>query len=106
MEMTQNIVFTNEQIQQIRQEWAEIVKPLKEFMTVDELAYYLGLSKSAIYKITSKRELPFYNPGGKKIYFKREEVDAWIEAGRVAPDSEILQQFSEPTINSNTPELW
>jgi excisionase family DNA binding protein len=106
MENIQETVFTQAQIQQIRQEWAEVLKPLKEFMTVDELAKYLELSKSAIYKLTSKRELPFYNPGGKKIYFKREEVDTWIKAGRIAPDSEILEQFNEPTINSNSRELW
>lgn len=106
MESIQSDVFTNEQIQLIRQEWAELIKPLKEFMTVDEIADYLGLSKSAVYKITSKKEIPFYNPGGKKIYFKRTEVDAWIEAGRVTPDSEVFQQLHQPTIDSNINELW
>lgn len=106
MELIQNNLFTKEQIQQIRQEWAEIVKPLKEFMTVDEIADYLGLSKSAIYKLTSKRELPFYNPGGKKIYFKREEIDAWVEASRVSSDSEVLEEFNNIGYNSNAPELW
>ncbi len=106
MENIQSDVFTNEQIQLIRQEWAEILKPLKEFITVDELADYLGLSKSAVYKITSKKEIPFYNPGGKKIYFKRIEVDAWIETSRVAPDSEIIEQLNQNSINSNINELW
>ncbi|KJD34176.1 hypothetical protein PK35_04450 [Tamlana nanhaiensis] len=104
--MTQNNVFTNEQIQQIRQEWAELLKPLKEFMTVDEIADYLGLSKSAVYKITSNKEIPFYNPGGKKIYFKRVEVDTWIETSRVAPDSEIIKQLEQSSINFNSNGLW
>lgn len=106
MESITETFFTQEQIQQIREEWADILKPLKEFMTVGELAEYLELSKSAIYKLTSKREIPFYNPGGKKIYFKRSEVDTWIEAGRVAPDSETLEQIIEPKTTSNVRELW
>ncbi len=106
MESIQSDVFTNEQIQLIRQEWAEILKPLKEFMTVDELADYLGLSKSAVYKITSKKEIPFYNPGGKKIYFKRIEVDAWIESGRVAPDNEVFQQLNQSSSDSYINDVW
>jgi excisionase family DNA binding protein len=50
----------------------------KEILTLDETADYLSLSKSALYKMTSKREIPFYNPGGKKIYFKKIEVDDWV----------------------------
>ena len=101
MDNIQNNVFTEEQIQAIKAEWAELLKPLKEFLTVDEIANYLGLSKSAVYKITSKKEIPFYNPGGKKIYFKRSEVDTWIESGRVAPDSEVLEQFNNSTVSES-----
>jgi len=106
MENIQDIDFTKEQAQRILEEWAEILKPLKDFMTVDEIAEYLGLSKSTVYKITSKREIPFYNPGGKKIYFKRSEVDTWIETSRIAPDSEIMEQYDQPTNNSNLKKLW
>lgn len=50
----------------------------KELLTVEEAAYYLGQTKSSIYKHTSAKRIPFYNPGGKKIYFKRSELDKWI----------------------------
>lgn len=62
---------------------------LKEFLTLDEAAEYLSLSKSAVYKMTSKKEIPFYNPGGKKIYFKRIELDSWILNGKVESASQI-----------------
>lgn len=61
----------------------------KEFLTIDELAVYLQLSKSSIYKLTSKKEIPFYIPGGKKLYFKKSEVDNWITQSRVGIDSDI-----------------
>lgn len=61
----------------------------KEILTLDELALYLLLSKSCIYKMTSNKEIPYYIPGGKKIYFKRSEIDNWIIESRVTPINEI-----------------
>lgn len=106
MEYIQKEIFTKEQLEEVRQKWAEILQPLKEFMTVEEMADYLGLSKSAIYKITGKKEIPYYNPGGKKIYFKRTEVNTWIESGRVASDSEVLEDFDKRIYNSNHIAKW
>jgi len=106
MENIQKIEFSNEQIEAIKKELAEIVKPSKEFMTLEEIADYLSISKSAVYKLTSKKEIPFYIPGGKKIYFKKEEVDDWIERSRVATDEETIQQLEGGLYNSKKPELW
>lgn len=50
----------------------------KEILTIEEVADYLNLSKSTIYKMTSKKEIPFYNPGGKKIYLKRSDIENWV----------------------------
>lgn len=63
----------------------------KEFLDIKEASGYLNLSTSALYKMTSRKELPHYVPGGKKIYFKKSELDEWITEGRV----ESLNQFSE-----------
>ena len=61
----------------------------KEFLTLNEASEYLDLSKSALYKMTSKKEIPFYNPGGKKIYFKKEELNNWITNARVDSSLEV-----------------
>ncbi|MBR9847491.1 MAG: helix-turn-helix domain-containing protein [Algicola sp.] len=55
----------------------------KEFFTLEEAALYLGQSKSSLYKLTSKKEIPFYVPGGKMIYFRKHELDAWIIDSKV-----------------------
>jgi excisionase family DNA binding protein len=41
----------------------------KEILDVYELAEYLNLSPSYIRKLTSKKEIPFYKPMGKKNIF-------------------------------------
>ena len=62
----------------------------KTILTVPELAEYTKLSVSFIYKLTSKSKIPHYKPGGKIIYFNREEVDQWLMHIRVKPESELI----------------
>lgn len=54
----------------------------KEYMTAEECARYLGLSRSAIYKLTHRQEIPFYKPS-KRVMFKRADIDAWIQKSYV-----------------------
>lgn len=70
----------------------------KEILTLKEAADYLNLSKSAIYKLTSKKEIPYYNPGGKKIFFKRTELENWVLTSKSISvdevDDEIISYLS------------
>ena len=65
----------------------------KEVLTLEEAAEYLQLSKSCLYKMTSNREISHYVPGGKKIYFRRTELDKWVFNSMVTPISEFDQQI-------------
>lgn len=42
----------------------------KEMLTTTEVAEYLGVSQSQIYKLTMNMEIPHYKPQGKTIYGK------------------------------------
>ena len=46
----------------------------KEMLTTTEVAEYLGVSQSQIYKLTMNMEIPHYKPKGKTIYFDRKEI--------------------------------
>jgi excisionase family DNA binding protein len=65
----------------------------KEVLTLEEAAEYLQLSKSCLYKLTSNKEISHYVPGGKKIYFRRTELDNWVFNGKVTPSSEFDQEI-------------
>ena len=39
---------------------------------------YLGYKKSYVYKMTMGGILPFSKPNGKKIFFDREKLEAWM----------------------------
>lgn len=50
----------------------------KKILNFKEACSYLGLSSSTLYKHTCKRDIPFYQPEGKKIFFKLEDLDKWL----------------------------
>ena len=51
----------------------------KELLSIQEASDYLDISKSALYKKTSKKELPFYK-FGKIIFFNKQELKDFILA--------------------------
>jgi excisionase family DNA binding protein len=56
---------------------------------VDSAAEYMGISKSYLYRLTSGKKISFYKPAARLIYFKKEDLDKWIERNRVKADYEI-----------------
>lgn len=59
---------------------------LKKVLTIDEACEYLGYKKSYVYKLTMEGILPFSKPNGKKIFFDREKLEAWM-LGNATPGS-------------------
>lgn len=68
------------------------VSPVKEILTIEGAAEFLSVSKSYLYKQTSAQAIPHYKPTGKRCYFKRSEIEAWILAGGISRKSEITQR--------------
>lgn len=64
----------------------------KDVLNFNEAAQYLELSHSHLYKQTSSGEIPFYKPNGKKLYFKRTELDEWLLRNRSTTSEEIEQE--------------
>ena len=61
----------------------------KTTLNFNEACKYLDVSPSHLYKLTSTKQIPHFCPQGKKLYFKREELDAWLQRNRqTADDSE------------------
>jgi len=58
-------------------------------LNIDEAAAYLKRSKHTLHKWTSKGTIPFYKPNGRVLYFKREELDAWVFRNRNIPAYEM-----------------
>lgn len=63
----------------------------KELLTFDDAALMLGFSKSYLYKLTSNRQIPYYKPVGKTIFFLRSELMTWIQNSRVPTQTELVR---------------
>lgn len=64
----------------------------KEVLTSNEAAKYMGVSKSYLYKLTMRQQIPHYKPMGKMVYFNRLELEQWLQNNRVSTANEISQQ--------------
>lgn len=72
----------------------------KEVLNMVEAGRYLELSLSHLYKLTSTGMIPHYKPNGKKLYFKRSELDAWLLRNRATTKDEIDQAAADYLIKN------
>lgn len=50
-----------------------------KYMTVEEVAQYLGFKKQTIYDKVHDKQIPFHKIGLKAVRFKKAEIDGWVE---------------------------
>lgn len=77
----------------------------KEVLNFNDACSYLELSSSHLYKLTSNGMVPFYKPNGKKIYFRRTELDSWLLRNRTDSQSEIDQRAADYLIKKGRIKL-
>lgn len=63
-------------------------------LNMDEAAEFLHLSKSHLYRLTSKGEIPHYKPTGKRIYFFKDDLIDFLKAGKVKTNQEIAKEIA------------
>jgi excisionase family DNA binding protein len=64
---------------------------MKEVLTFNEAKEFMGVSKSTLYKMSANRIIPIYKPTGGRIYFKREDLLAYMQKNRLMSQEEINQ---------------
>ena len=74
----------------------------KEILNFDEAAAYLNMSKSTLYKLTSKKEIPHYKPN-RFVFFEKSELDKWIRASVVKTDDQLNDQANSYTTTHPIP---
>jgi excisionase family DNA binding protein len=63
-------------------------KPTDEIGGLDLAVNITGLARRTIYKLTHRREIPHRRVGGR-LYFRRSELEQWIDAGRRRTVAEV-----------------
>lgn len=65
-----------------------------DLMDVKMTAALLHLSVPTIYGLVHKRSIPFYKRG-QRLYFKREDIEKWVDAGRRMTVDEIREAAAQ-----------
>jgi len=55
---------------------------MDKWLTLEQIAEYLQMSTSSIYKMAQKGKIPAYKVG-RQWRFRKEEIDRWIEKGKL-----------------------
>lgn len=76
----------------------------KQPMSFKEACKYLNISESQLYKFTHKNKLSYYKPGGKMIYFSKQDLDNWIFKHRIKSDEEA-NEFINTYLKKNNIKL-
>lgn len=100
----ENVVFTQLSIPEVRQLFRQELETYfatqkhhpnqpeaDQLLTVKETANFLNLSVPTIYGYVHRQEIPV-NKRGKRLYFSKKELTAWIKGGRKKTISEISEE--------------
>lgn len=74
------------------------------WLSVEEIAEYLGVAKDSVYRWIEQRGLPAHKVG-KLWKFKRSEVDAWVRTAGAGASSSKSAQGAPRSRRPRTSEL-
>ena len=72
-----------------------LLREAKQVLTLEEAALFMGISKSSLYKMTHRHELPFFRPNGKLIYFEKAELLKWMRQNRSMSEAETKEAAAQ-----------
>ena len=94
-------IFAQQQVQERVDALENIFLCQKEIFNFDEAAAYLNMSKSTLYKLTSRKEIPHYKPN-RFVFFEKSELDKWIRASVVKTDGQLNDEANSYIMNHPT----
>jgi len=62
---------------------------IKKPLTVDQAAEFTGYSKAYLYKLIHLKKIPCYKPGGGKVLFSEDDLQAFCFRQRQSADYEL-----------------
>lgn len=65
--------------------------PDSGIMQTEQLCDYLKIRRSAVYQLTTYKRIPYFKRG-KRVFFKKEEIDEWLRNGRKASVTHIEEE--------------
>ena len=62
----------------------------KDYLDVQETCFFLGISKSHLYKLNYRKVIPFFKPtGSKKVYYLKTDLVKYLTGNRFMSKNEM-----------------
>ena len=91
-------MLQNKEIQELQQTLKKIYQKVRIQanmpMTIEDACKYLDLKKSYMYKLTSTNKIIHYRSEGKKIYFKRSDLNKYAFKHKIKTANGILEEIN------------
>ncbi len=67
-------------LKKIDEKLDSIVISSREWFSLEQVADYIDMSENTVYCYVNQGKIPYHKiPNGRKLIFKRQEIDDWIE---------------------------
>lgn len=91
-----NIESNTDHLECLLDEFDSMLKKLDSMQTdrpgyldYDAAAKYLSMPLGSLQQIVSKGDIRVYKPTGKKVYFKKADLDEFMESGLIPSNSDL-----------------
>lgn len=64
-------------------------------MNPAEAAEYLGMAKGSLYNLVHFKKITYYQPGGRRLYFLKKDLDTYIRRGIKLADFEVNRKAED-----------
>jgi excisionase family DNA binding protein len=64
-------------------------------MSLNEAFVYLKISKAYLYKLVCLKQISYFKPNGKLLYFSKSDLNNWIFRNRNRSKAELEQEATE-----------
>lgn len=92
------VYLTVEQFTSLLQKLLPIQEPVKkslpEYFGIDDFCKVTGYKKNTVYQLVRQKKIPVYRAahGGKKLMFKRDEIEKWMVNKRTGGTEEFIEK--------------
>lgn len=83
-----------ERIESLLKSLSPGAKEEEQLLTITKAAEYLNLSVATLYSKVSRNEIPVCKKG-KRLYFYKSELTAWIKSGKISTVDEIYKDVEK-----------
>ena len=65
---------------------------INDYLNAEQAAKCLGIAKGTLYGLCHKKQITYHKPGGKLIFFHKQDLAAYMSHGTVVADFEVNRQ--------------